>query len=119
MTSSIYPLTLAINTPTITAGNDILSSDLTITSDMVKPGGGGTIRLSFSFVFVVSPATVTIRNGGVLKGELNADNSSNVISNGFYRFDIDIEEGDTINLRATSDISAINFLRAHLVQFGA
>ncbi len=119
MTSSIYPLTLSLNTPTIDANNDIFSSDLSITADMVKPGGGGILRLSFSFTFGATPATVSVRNGGVLKGNLNADNSVEVITDGYYRFDIDVEAGDTINMRATQSITAINFLRAHLVQFGA
>ena len=119
MTSSIYPLAISLNTPTITANTDIFSSDITITTDMVKPGGGGILRLSFSLVFGVTPATISVRNGGTLKGNLNADNSTNIISNGFYRFDIDIEAGDTINLRANQSITAINFLRTHLVQFGA
>ncbi len=119
MTSSIYPLTVALNTPTITANTDIFSSDITITADQVKPGGGGTLRLLFSFTFGTSPATVSVRNGGALKGNLNADNSTNVITGGYYRFDIDVEAGDTINLRATESITAINFVRAHLIQIGA
>ena len=119
MTSSIYPLTLALNTPTITANTDIFSSDIPITTDQVKPGGGGILRLLFSFTFGVTPATVSVRNVGSFKGNLNADNSAEVITNGYYRFDIDVEAGDTINLRATQSITAINFVRAHLVQFGA
>lgn len=118
LTSSIYPLTVALNTPTITAANDILSSDISITSDMVKPGGGGILRLAFAFTFAVTPATVSVFNG-TLKGNLNADNSAQVITDGYYRFDIDVESGDTINLQADQDITAIRFLRAHLVQFGA
>jgi len=119
LTSSIYPLTVSLNTPTITANTDIFSSDITISADQVKPGGGGILRLSFSFTFGVTPATVSVRNGGSFKGNLNADNSANVITDGYYRFDIDVEAGDTINLRATQSITAINFVRAHLVQFGA
>ncbi len=119
MTSSIYPLTVALNTPAIAANTDIFSSDLSITADMVKPGGGGILRLSFSFTFNTTPAIVSVRNGGVLKGNLNADNSVEVITDGLYRFDIDVEAGDTINMRANQIINAINFVRAHLVQFGA
>lgn len=119
MTSSIYALTVATNPTTITANTDILSSDITITADQVKPGGGAILRLMFSFTFGTSPATVSVRNGGSLKGNLNADNSTNVITGGYYRFDVDVEAGDTINLRATESITAINFVRAHLVQFGA
>lgn len=118
MTSSINPLALTADTPVILANTDILTSDITITSDMVNPGGGGILRLYFSFTFAVSPATVNVFNG-TLKGALNADNSSEVVDNGYYRFDIDVEAGDTINLQANQDVTAINFLRAHLVQFGA
>lgn len=118
LTSSIYPLTVVTNTPTITANTDILSSNIAITNDMVKPGGGGIIRLSFAFTFGVTPATLSVFNGGTLKGNLNADNSTNVITDGYYRFDIDVESGDTINLRANQTVTAIRFVRAHLVQFG-
>ena len=119
MTSSIYPLVISLNSPTITANTDIFSSNIPITLDQVKPGGGGILRLSFSFTFGVTPATMSVYNGGILKGNLNADNSANVITDGYYRFDIDVESGDAINLRATQSITAINFARAHLVQFGA
>lgn len=118
MTSSIYPIaTNPFATPA--SGTDILQSDLEITADMVKPGGAGILRLLFSFVFAVSPATVTVLDDGSVKGELNADNSSQVVSSGYYRFDIDVEPGDLINLEADSNITAVNFIRAHLVQFGA
>ena len=119
MTSSIYPLTVSLNTPTIAADSDIFSSDLSILAEQVRPGGGGILRLSFSFTFGATPAIVSVRNGGNLKGTLNADNASEIISDGYYRFDIDVEAGDTINLRSSESITAINFLRAHLVLFGA
>lgn len=119
MTSSIYPRAATLNVdPGL--GTDILSSDITITSNLVKPGGGGILRLYFAFTFGVSPAIVTIFNNGTAKGTLNADNSNNVISDGYYRFDIDIETGDNINLQANQNITtATSFFRAHLVQFGA
>jgi len=119
LTSSIYPIAVTTNSPTITANTDILSSDITITTDQVSPGGGGILRLYFSFTFGATPAVVSIRNGGTLKGNLNADDNTDIITDGFYRFDIDVEAGDTINMRATQPITGINFLRAHLVQFGA
>ena len=119
MTSSIYPLPVALNTPTIAINTDIFSSPVTITSDMVKPGGGGILRLSFSFTFGTSPSVVYVRNGGNLKGNLNADNSNNVVTDGFYRFDIDVEAGDSINIQSSQIIDTVNFVRAHLVQFGA
>lgn len=119
MTSSIYPLTVATNTPVIAADSDILSSDIAISADMVKPGGGGILRLAFAFTFGVSPAILHVFNNSSLKGDLNADNSSNVVDDGYYRFDIDVESGDNINLQCSQTVTAIRFLRAHLVQFGA
>jgi len=116
LTSSIYPLTVSLN-PTPAADTDIFSSDIPITADHVSPGGGGTLRLMFSFVMGAT-ATLSVFND-TLKGTLNADNNGDIISNGYYRFDIDVEAGDSINLRASENISAINFVRAHLVQFGA
>lgn len=119
MTSSIYPRPATLATDP-SSGTDILTSDIAITSDLVKPGGGGILRLYFSFTFVSTPAGVTIFNNGTAKGTLNADNASDLVSNGYYRFDIDIETGDNINLRADENItSATSFFRAHLVQFGA
>jgi len=48
-----------------------------------------------------------------------ADNSNVITDDGFYRFDIDVEEGDLVNIQSTVAISTVNLLRAHLVQFGA
>lgn len=120
MTSSIYPVTFVVATPQIDLNTNILSTPITITSEQVKPGGGGILRLYFSFTLDAT-ATVSVRDGAgtTLIGNLNADNNAQVDSNGYYRFDIDVESGDTINLRSTQNITAINRLRAHLVQFGA
>lgn len=118
MTSSIYPLTVTLNT-TPASGTDIFLSDISITNNQVKPGGGGILRLMFSFVFASSPAILSVFNNSSLKGTLNADNAGAIISNGYYRFDIDVEAGDNINLQASENITGINFVRAHLVQFGA
>lgn len=100
---------------------NIFSTPITITSEQVRPGGGGVLRLWFSFQFGMSTANVSVRDGtgGTLIGTLNPDNSNDILTNGYYRFDIDVEARDTINLRASEDITAINRLRAHLVLFGA
>jgi len=104
--------------------NNLLDPDIAITSDMVKPGGGGILRLYFAFTFTTTPGTIQIFNNSTLKGNLNADNNSEVTDNSYYRFDIDVQAGDNINLRLLtgtggSNVTAINFIRAHLVQFGA
>jgi len=119
LTSSIYPRAATLNVDPA-MNTDILSSDIPIISDLVKPGGGGILRLYFAFTFGASPAIVTIFNNGTAKGTLNADNANSIITDGYYRFDIDIETGDNINLRANQSITtATSFFRAHLVQFGA
>jgi hypothetical protein len=103
----------------ITADTNILTSDIEITSEMVSPGGGGIIRLYFSFLFGTTPAMISVFNNGILKGNLNADNSGEIITDGYYRFDIDVESGDNINIQSSEEIISVNFIRAHLVQFGA
>ncbi len=113
-----------VTATTIAADTDILSSDIDITNDMVKPGGGGILRLYMSLVFDATPGDITVTNNGVEKGALNADNDRQLITDGYYRFDVDVESGDAINLILTGSqtaatITTINFIRAHLVQFGA
>lgn len=117
MTSSIYPRPVAA--VPVAASTDIFTSDITITSDMVSPGGGGTLRLLFSFVFGASPAIISVFNNSILKGQLNANDTFNILDNGYYRFDIDVEAGDIINIQASESVTTVNFVRAHLVQFGA
>ncbi len=122
MTSSIYPVDFVVSTADpIVGGNNILSTPITITSDQVSPGGGGVLRLYFSFTMGGS-SMISVRigaSGNTLKGNLNADNSSLLEIDGYYRFDIDIEAGDIINLRSSSNITNVNLFRAHLIQFGA
>lgn len=118
MTSSVYPITLnpfaapALNT-------DILQDDIEITSNMVIPGDSGILRLYFAFELSVTPAVITIFNNDSSKGELNADNDSEIVFDGYYRFDLDVESGDNLNLKSSQNIDSIRFIRAHLVQFGA
>ena len=120
MTSSTYSLPVNAKSSTTLTSDDILNANISITSEMVSPGGGGILRLYFSFIFTSSPAKVSIYNNGEnFKGELNADNSSDIVSNGYYRFDLDVESGDELNLRASSVITTVHFVRADLVQFGA
>lgn len=117
MTSSTYPIP---TNPfaTVASGTDILQSDLTITRAMVSPGGGALLRVYFAFTLAATGA-VTIFNNASSKGTLNADNSSAILTNGYYRFDLDIEEGDILNFQATENITAVLFFRAHVTQFGA
>ena len=119
MTSSIYALTVTPNTPVIVADTDILASDIPIIAAQVSPGKGGTLRLMFSLEFGVTPAIITVTNGGAVKGILNADNAGELITDGIYRFDIDVEAGDAINFQADQSVTTIRYIRAHLVLFGA
>ena len=95
---------------------NVFASDLEITSDDLRPGGGGILRLYFSFA---GTTTAKVFNNGNFKGFLNADNSNTIADNGYYRFDIDVEGGDLINLQLGAAVTAVNFLRLHLVNFGA
>ena len=104
----------------ISSDENIFEEDIVITNDMVKPGGGGILRLYFSFDFAApEEATISIFNNNILKGNLNADNNAIVEDNGYYRFDIDVEAGDAINMKSNVDIDTVHFVRSHLVQFGA
>ncbi len=109
-----------IKSGVIAVTTNILNSDIAITSDMVKPGGGGILRLYFSFETPAdAPTQISVFNNSSTKGTLNADNASAIVDNGYYRFDIDVEEGDNINLQSSVELESINLLRTHLVQFGA
>lgn len=119
MPSSIYPMEVAVNATPITANTDIFSTGILVTNDSVKPGGGAVLRLTFSFTFGTSPSTVGVFNAGVFKGNLNANNTGDIITDGYYRFDIEVEAGDSINLRASESITTVNFAANHLVHFGA
>lgn len=119
MPSSTYAQQVSPNEVPINANEDILDSNISITREMVSPGGAGTLRLLFSFVFAAESSVITVYNNGSPKGNLNTDNFQTINNNGYYRFDIDVEEGDEINLRSSANITAINFVRAHLVVIGA
>jgi len=109
---------IIVATVTLNFGMDqnIFVNDLEITSDDLRPGGGGILRLYFSFA---GTTTARIFNNGNFKGFLNADNSNTIADNGYYRFDIDVEGGDGINIQLGAAVTAVNFLRLHLVNFGA
>ena len=123
MTSSIYPI--VITGQTGVGGTDLFTPNIVITREMVSPGGGGILRLWFSFSFTIAGAPVQVFKGTtqsptlVFKGNLNPDNDAVCLTNGYYRFDIDVEEGDIINLQSTQTVTANNLIRAHLVVFGA
>lgn len=121
MTSSIYAI--YDTTPaatTIPINTDIFATDITITSDTVSPGGGGILRLYFSFT-MAGTGHIRVFNNDNFKGILNIDNNSGeIISDGYYRFDIDVEAGDVINIQSDDQpITDVPLLKAHLVQFGA
>jgi len=124
MTSSIYPKNETPVATPIAVSTPILANNIVIQGEDVSPGGGGILRLYFSFTFDASPGIIGVTNNGVFKGNLNADNDSQVVSDGYYRFDIDVEKDDAINLilqsgASASTIDTVNFVRAHLVQIGA
>ena len=103
----------------IIADADILQTDVSVTAAMVKPAGGGILRLMFALELETTPATITIFNNSVSQGVLNADSLSQIVSDGYYRFDLEVESGSGINFQCSENITTIRFARAHLAQFGA
>jgi len=124
VTSSIYTVPV---TPvgSIASGNNLFTFDITITSQMVSPGGAAILRLFFAFTFNTDPGTIQVFNNGNFKGNfINPDNSVGIIDDGMYKFDVDVVAGDNINLQLLigtggNDVTATNFIRAQLIQFGA
>jgi len=98
------------------ADENVFVNDVPISSDDLRPGGGGILRFYFSFV---GANEAKVFNNGNFKGFLNADNSNTIATNGYYRFDIDVEGGDAINLQLGMVATGVNFVRLHLVNFGA
>ena len=125
MVSSIYDLTSAPDPIPIALNVPAFADDIDISEDMVKPGGAGILRLYFSFIFDAPLGNIMVTNTGTGIGLLNADNDSEVSSKGYYRFDIGVVAGDGINLElraegaTATEITTVNLLQAHLVQFGA
>lgn len=103
---------------TLNFGSDenVFVNDVVITPDDLRPGGGGILRLYFSFA---GATEAKVFNNGNFKGFLNADNSNIIADNGYYRFDIDVEGNDGINLQLSTGFTGVNFIRLHLVNFGA
>ena len=118
MTSSIYPKPFTIAATPIAANSSILTSDIAITASLLKPGGGGILRIYFAFEFDVGEpeSIINILNNGVLNGKLNSDNDESLVAtDGYYTFDIDVEAGDNINFRPEDIIETVRVLRAHLI----
>lgn len=122
MTNSIYKIQSFLFIPgPIFAGDKLLPEDIPIPASFVSPGGGGLMRLYFAlFVENFVPTEVGILDReGFIKGILNGDNNNIINDEGYYRFDIDLEEGDQFNLVASVNIELVGFFRAHLITFGA
>lgn len=121
MPSSIYPFDITGQLGT----TPLFIPDIVITPAMVSPGGGGILRLWFSFEFGSAAVGVRVLRGKVdsfvpvFAGTLNPDNGSLCKSDGYYRFDIDVEADDIIQLEANQAVTANNLMRAHIVVFGA
>ena len=127
MPSTLFALSVIPETTfPIDPDQDILSSNIVIARAMVSPGGGGVLRLYFSITFDVGIGDITIKVNDSEVGILNSDNNEQITSDGYYTFDIEVEANDEINLifkggtiSTATEITAINFIRAHLIQFGA
>lgn len=121
MASSIYEIPITITTQTPAANTSILTNDITFQSDEFSPGGAGLIRVWFSFLSGTSPFNVLISHKPSFADpvKLNADNSFNIVTQGFYRFDIPAKFGDAINIQASEILTGIPLLRFEKIVFGA
>ncbi len=107
---------VAVVTLNFIADQNVFVNDIPISKADLRPGGGGVLRLYFSFL---GATTVKVFNNGTSKGKLNADNANAIEDDSYYRFDIDVEGNDNINIQLGTAVTGVNFLRAHLVNFGA
>ncbi len=117
--SSAYEVAITEAVGTITAGDPILTTDLTINKDLIN-GDSGQIRLMFSFTTtgeVDYNITVTKLGATDLTSPLilNADNAFILLSKGYYRFDISVAPGDLFNIRSSQEITKINDLQVQLI----
>lgn len=127
MTSSIYPLSVPPESMLPLSINDpLLTEDILITPAMLVPGGGGVLRLYFSVTFDTTIGDITILENSSEIGALNSDNNEEIATDGYYTFDLEVEANDQINLTfkgtpisSATEITAVNFIRAHLIVFGA
>ncbi len=120
--SSAYAVPVTTAATTITAGDDILTSDITIDSDFLN-GDSGLIRLLFSFTTTAAAdynITVTKLGAGVYTSPLilNADNTFILLSDGYYRFDLSVAPGDEINFRSSVDITSVNDVQVQKIPLG-
>jgi len=125
MASSIHKIDVDPETATITAGNKILSVDIDFVPGEFAPGGGGIVRLYFSFTSAAAAdyeITVSKLGQADLTGfplKLNSDQNFVLKSDGYYRFDIGVEETDKINFSSSVDLTKINELEIHKIVIGA
>ena len=120
--SSAYEVPVTTAATTITAGDDILTDDISITTDSLN-GDSGLIRLLFSFTTTAAvdyQITVTKLGATIYTSPLilNADNTFILLSDGYYRFDLSVAPGDEINFRSNVDITAVNDVQVQKIPLG-
>jgi len=131
MAGNIYSVDVEMEALPILANAKILNVDIDFVAASgsspgeFDPGGGGIIRLYFSFTTAGAADTViTVTKLGQvdLLGfplKLNADQNFVIKSDGYYRFDIGVEVGDKVNLSSTIQIDKINEMKIHKIVIGA
>ena len=110
-----------VNTP-ISPNSDILSNPITFEENELSPAGAGTMRIWLTFAFVAdvdSIISISTKPAFADPEQLNADNNFIIKSKGKYRFDIDIEQADQLQIRSSIQIDTILKLRFHKIVFGA
>jgi len=120
--SSAYTRDSTSSSPPIAANSQIFENDLLVTQGRLV-GDSGLFRLWFSFTTGVDyNITITKKGAADLLGfplKVNGDNSFVLKDNGYYRFDMNVEPGDLINLSSNVEITKVNELRLQQIQIGA
>lgn len=122
MVSSIFAKNFTPNTSTsIGVGEFLSTTTIDFVPEDLRPGGAGTLSLIFAVRTGSGTVSLAVTTSGDSIGKLNAeaDTPFLISSQGYYRFDIPVEEFDQINIQVTSGtVSEILELRAHLNLFG-
>lgn len=126
--SSAFPILRYSSGSTVAVDTNILSSDLTVTSESLG-GGSGLWRVWYvinsadsgaDFIFKVIRTNADDTVSTAREELTNSDLDFVSKSRGSYRFDIDVFAGDSINFQVeTTSILTIPKLRIQQIQIGA
>lgn len=121
--SSAYDIPVTVETGTINTNSKILTNDIEPTVESLG-GNSGLFRIWFSMTGGNSDYQISVTKlGGTDNTKprvLNGDNNFQLISTGYYRFDIGVKPGDKINFIVVgNNVTAVNDFQVQQIQTGA